>query len=60
VTPPGASISNVPDDVTVMTSDEVSEPIAVRPDGIAADSALADEALGIDVSADRSLVGNRG
>jgi len=38
----------------------VSEPIAVRPDGIAADAALAAEALGIEVSADRVIVGNPG
>ena len=58
VAPPSASFTNVPDDVTLTTSEDVSEPIAVRPDGIAADAALAAEALGIDVSADRVLVGN--
>jgi len=60
VAPPSASFTNVPDDVTLTTSEDVSEPIAVRPDGIAADAALAAEALGIEVSADRVIVGNPG
>jgi hypothetical protein len=51
VTPNGVSITNAPDDVTLTTSEDVSQPIAVRPDGIAADAALAAEALGIDVCA---------
>jgi hypothetical protein len=59
VTPPGVSIANAPHDVTLTTSADVSEPIAVRPDGIAADAALAAEALGIDVSTERALVGER-
>jgi hypothetical protein len=60
VTPRGVSITDAPDDVTLTTSDDVSEPIAVRPDGIAADGVLAAEALGIDFLADRALVGNPG
>jgi 2-polyprenyl-6-methoxyphenol hydroxylase-like FAD-dependent oxidoreductase len=59
VTPPGVSIANAPHDVALTTSADVSEPIAVRPDGIAADAALAAEALGIDVSTERALVGER-
>jgi 2-polyprenyl-6-methoxyphenol hydroxylase-like FAD-dependent oxidoreductase len=47
VTPPGLSITSVPDDVTLTTSNDVSEPIAVRPDGIAAEASLAAEALGM-------------
>jgi hypothetical protein len=55
VTPPGISITNAPDDVTLTTSADVSEPIAVRPDGIAADATLAAEALSIDVSTGSTL-----
>jgi 2-polyprenyl-6-methoxyphenol hydroxylase-like FAD-dependent oxidoreductase len=50
VTPPGAEIVGAPEDAVVTTSDMVNEPIAVRPDGVAADRALAAEALGIDVA----------
>jgi 2-polyprenyl-6-methoxyphenol hydroxylase-like FAD-dependent oxidoreductase len=47
VTPPGAGAVGAPEDAIVVTSDAVDEPIAVRPDGVAADRALAAEALGI-------------
>jgi hypothetical protein len=50
ITPPGAEVVGTPDDVTVTTSGAVDEPIAVRPDGVAADRALTAEALGIDIS----------
>ncbi len=48
VTPPGANAVGAPPDTVVTTSDMVDKPIAVRPDGVAADRALAAEALGID------------
>jgi hypothetical protein len=60
VTPPGIPITNAPDDVTLTTSEDVSEPIAVRPDGIAADAALAAEALGINVLSGSALVSDQG
>lgn len=49
VTPPGVATANAPADVTLTTSAEVSKPIAVRPDGIAADPALAAEAIGVEL-----------
>jgi hypothetical protein len=55
VVPPGASVAGVPDDVDVTTSEHVSAPIAVRPDGVAADPALTAEALGIDLPTAGSL-----
>jgi 2-polyprenyl-6-methoxyphenol hydroxylase-like FAD-dependent oxidoreductase len=57
VTPPGVSIANAPEDVTLTTSGAVTEPVAVRPDGVAADPALAADALGVDVSAASAPVG---
>lgn len=50
VAPPGAEVVGAPEDTVVATSDMVAEPIAVRPDGVAADRALAAEALGIDLA----------
>jgi hypothetical protein len=50
VTPPGAFVGNVPDGVRLTTTERVSAPMAVRPDGIAADDALTAAALGIDLS----------
>ena len=48
VAPPGTPVTAA-DDVTVTTSSQVSQPIAVRPDGIAADPELAFEALGVEL-----------
>jgi 2-polyprenyl-6-methoxyphenol hydroxylase-like FAD-dependent oxidoreductase len=59
VTPPGISVANAPEDVTLTTSDDVSQPVAVRPDGVAADPALTAEALGVDVSAAGVPVGKQ-
>jgi 2-polyprenyl-6-methoxyphenol hydroxylase-like FAD-dependent oxidoreductase len=56
VSPSGTPVAHAPDGVTVTTSAEVSQLIAVRPDGIAADPALASEALGADLPACRSGV----
>jgi hypothetical protein len=50
VAPPGTPVPEAPNDVTVTKSADVSQLIAVRPDGIAADPALASEALGVDFS----------
>ena len=60
VTPPGAAVVGTPDDITVTTSDVVDELIAVRPDGVAADKALAAEALGIDISSAGHRAAQRG
>jgi hypothetical protein len=51
VTPPGVSIANAPEDVTLTTSGAVTDTVAVRPDGVAADPGLAAEALGVDMPA---------
>jgi 2-polyprenyl-6-methoxyphenol hydroxylase-like FAD-dependent oxidoreductase len=51
VTPPGTSVTAVPDRTTVTTSTDVDRVVAVRPDGIAADPALAFETLGVDLLA---------
>jgi 2-polyprenyl-6-methoxyphenol hydroxylase-like FAD-dependent oxidoreductase len=60
VTPPGTAIVNAPADVTTTTSGEVSDLIAVRPDGVAADPALVAEALGIDVSSRTAIADVQG
>jgi hypothetical protein len=57
LTPPGVSIANAPEDVTLTTSGAVTEPVAVRPDGVAADPALAAEALGVGIPAASVPVG---
>ena len=51
VTPPGETIPDAPDDVTLTTSMDVTEPTAIRPDGIIASRELTTEVLGIDVTA---------
>jgi 2-polyprenyl-6-methoxyphenol hydroxylase-like FAD-dependent oxidoreductase len=49
MTPPGADVAPTGDDVTVTATPEVDRPMAVRPDGIAADPALFASLFGIDL-----------
>ena len=51
VTPPGETIPDAPDDVALTTSMDVTEPTAIRPDGVIASRELTTEVLGIDVTA---------
>lgn len=50
VSPSSGAVPDVPRDVTLTTSPDVTETLVVRPDGIVADQALITEALGIDVA----------
>jgi 2-polyprenyl-6-methoxyphenol hydroxylase-like FAD-dependent oxidoreductase len=59
VAPPGTPVPEAPNDVTVTTSADVSHLIAVRPDGIAADPALASEALGVELPAPSTAASKR-
>jgi 2-polyprenyl-6-methoxyphenol hydroxylase-like FAD-dependent oxidoreductase len=49
ITPPGADVAPTDGDVTVTATAGVDRPIAVRPDGIAADPALFTTLFGIDL-----------
>jgi 2-polyprenyl-6-methoxyphenol hydroxylase-like FAD-dependent oxidoreductase len=49
MTPAGADVAPAGDDLTVTTTSDVDRPIAVRPDGIAADPALFTTLFGIDL-----------
>ncbi|HWS92521.1 MAG TPA: FAD-dependent monooxygenase [Mycobacterium sp.] len=49
VTPPDADVAPADGEVTVTVTSDVDRPVAVRPDGIAADSALFTTLFGIDL-----------
>jgi 2-polyprenyl-6-methoxyphenol hydroxylase-like FAD-dependent oxidoreductase len=49
MTPPGTDVATTDDDVTVAATPDVDRPMAVRPDGIAADPALFTTLFGIDL-----------
>ncbi|OBC01668.1 hypothetical protein A5784_18360 [Mycobacterium sp. 852013-50091_SCH5140682] len=59
LTPAGTSAAEVASDVTVVASTDVDRPIAIRPDGVAADAALAAQVLRPDVPL-AALVGPNG
>jgi hypothetical protein len=49
ITLPGADVASTDDDLTVTATPDVDQPMAVRPDGIAADSAFFTTLFGIDL-----------
>lgn len=49
ITLPGADVASTDDDLTVTATPDVDHPMAVRPDGIAADSAFFTTLFGIDL-----------